>query len=323
MADFPISGAQNYIQVGRETTYGTGVTCNQPLGHNTSITPSENMNETPVYGLGSPYPSKVFAGLFEGKLTINFDLASTYFMRLVMGTVTDGGAEPFTHTYNDNTGYAVTSFTLEDGSDLDQDVVSKYAGCAVDSCEMTCRVGEPTSVVLNCLYASTTKANTGLDTTPAADAEDLLIFSEGSWQFPSGTTIARVQSITLRILKNAQLIWGLGSRVATKAIWKQMIFEWDAEIAFENDAMLETLYGQTTGPLTATNPAGQASFVLTWTNGGATTALRSLVITLGTSQIVSMEIPKKVGELTIQRVKGFSISKTSAVGTDNTATNPL
>jgi hypothetical protein len=284
------------------------------------------MNETPVYGLGSPYASKTFAGLFEGKITCNFDLASTYFLELVMGSCTDADdvTYGYSHTYVDNTGYAASSFTLEDGSDLDQDVIQKYLGCVVDTCEMTMRVGESTPVVLNCLYACTLKSNAGIDTSPATDAEDLLIFSEGSMQMPSGTTLVRVQSVVLRILKNAQLVWGVGSRIASKAIWKQMIFEWDLDLAFENDDLLEQFYGQATGPLTGTNPAGAASLVLTWSNAGATTARRSLTVTLSTSQIVNVDIPKKVGELTVQRVRGFSIgAPTSIVGIDNTATNPL
>jgi hypothetical protein len=323
LADFPVGGAMSYIQAGKEATYGTAAgAITVAFGHGQSITPDESMNETPVAGLGSPYPTKTYAGLFEGKLAINFDLASSYFLELVMGGCTDAGATPYTHTYIDNTGYVASSFTVEDGSDLDQDVVLQYLGCVVDSCEIVSRVGEPTAVTINALYGKCTKANTGLDATPATDAEDLLIFSEGSFQMPSGSTLARVQAITLRIIKNAQLIMGLGSRLATKAIWKNMLFEWDLELTFENDDLYEQFYGQATGPLAATNPAGAASLVLTWTNGGASSATRSLVITLTTSQITSMSVSKKVEELTIQNVKGFSINKTSIVGSDNTATNP-
>jgi len=284
------------------------------------------MNETPVYGLGSPYASKTYAGLFEGKLTINFDMASTYFWELIMGSCndTDDPTYGYAHTYVDNTGYAVSSFSVEDGSDLDEDVVIKYLGCVVDSAELTFRVGETTPVTLNCLYASETKANAGLDTTPAADTEELLIFSEGSVQIPSGVTLARIQGGTLRPLKNAQLVWGLGSRIASKAIWKTMIFELDLDMAFENDNLLETFYGQATGPLTATNPTGAASAVLTWSNAAATTARRSLTITLSTTQIISYSIPKKIGEMTVLSVKCFCIgAPTSIVGIDNTTLNPL
>lgn len=284
------------------------------------------MNETPVYGLGSPYASKTYAGLFEGKLTVNFDMASTYFWELIMGACTDADDPTYgySHTYIDNTGYAISSFSVEDGSDLDEDIVMKYLGCVVDNMEMTFKVGEATGVTLNCIYANELKANAGIDTTPAADTEELLIFSEGSVQFPSGTTLNRVQGGTLRAIKNAQLVWGLGSRIASKAIWKTMIFEMDIDMTLENDALIESFYGQATGPLTATNPAGVASLILTWSNAGATTARRSLTVTLGTTQIVSYSAPKKIGELTVITMKCFSIGvPTSIVGIDNTTTNPL
>lgn len=325
MVDAPVSGSASYIQVGKEDTYGSAAaSITVAFGHNQKITPDRNMNITPVYELGSPYASKVYSGLFEGRLTITFDLASTYFMELVMGKCTDGGSAPYTHTYLDNTGYTATSFTVENGIDLDTDSVFKYLGCVVDTCELVARVGEPTHITLNALYAEETKATTGFDTSPAADAEDLLIFSEGSVQLPSGATLARVQSFTMRMIKSALLIAGLGDRCPSKAVWRTMIFEFDMDISYENAALVEDLYGQATGPLTATNPAGEASLVLTFTNGGAGSAQRSLVFTLSTTYITSDTLPQAVEDHIVQSVRGFSIgAPTSIIGSDNTQTNPL
>ena len=329
MADAPVSGALSYIVVGLESTYGSvsGALAADKMiafGHNQKITVDRNMNTNPVYGLGSPHPSKVVSGVYEGRLTITFNLASTYFMELVMGNCSDGGAAPKTHTYADNTGYAVTSFTTANGINLDTDSVYAYLGCVVDSCEMTFRVGEPVGVTLNVLYANETKATTGIDATPAVDAELPMVFSEGSVQLPSGTTLARVQSLTLRIIKNAELVRGLGSRVATAAVWKTTRFEFDMEISYENADLVADMYGQATGPLTATMPAGEASLVLTCTNSGAGSATRSLVFTLSTTYITSDSLPQSVEDHMVQTVRGFSINApTSIIGSDNTATSPL
>ena len=326
MVDFPVGGSAAYMQVGKEATYAAVATTNVAFGHNQKVTVDRNINSTPVYGLGSPYASANFAGLFEGKLTITFDLASTYWLELAMGTCTDvdDGSFGYSHTYADNTGYVATSFSLENGINLDTDALFKYLGCVVDTFEMVSRIGEATHVTVNAPYANETLATTGLDTTPASDAEDLLIFSEGSVQLPSGTTLARVQSITLRGIKNAQLIPGLGSRIPSKAIWKTMIFEFDMELSFENDDMVVALYGQATGPLTATNPAAQASLILTWSNGAATTSRRSLTMTFGSTHIGSDSLPQAVEEHLVQSVKGYCIgAPTSIIGIDNTAANPL
>lgn len=332
MADFPVSGAAAHITVGLETTaYGTvsGAIAGDTMiafGHGQNIVVDRNMNTNPVHGLGSPYASKVTSGIFEGRLSINFILASTYFMELVMGKCTDADDPTYgySHTYADNTGYTATSFTVANGINLDTDSVFAYLGCVVDVCELVMRVGEPVSVTLTVPYAEETKATSGLDATPAVDAETPMVFSEGSLDIPSGTTLARVQAITLRAVKNAELIPGLGDRCPSKAIWKDMIFQFDMEISYENADMIEDLYGQATGPLTATIPAGEASLVLTISNGGATTARRSLTITLSTTFITSDTLPQRIGEHMVQTCRGFCIgAPTSIVGIDNTATSPL
>lgn len=284
------------------------------------------MNTNPVYGLGSPYASKAYSGMFEGRLTVNFILASTYFMELVMGKCNDAddGTYGYSHTYADNTGYTVTSCSIENGLDLDTDQVFTYLGCVVDTCELNLRIGEPVGVTLNMLYANETKATSGRDTSPDADGEEPLVFSEGSLEIPDSTTIARVQSCTLRMVKNAQLIYGLGSRVASKAVWKNMIFEFDLEVSMENADLLEDEYGQSSGPLTATNPAGEATLTLMISNGGSTTARRHLEIKLTNTFIKSDSIPMNVGDHMVQRVSGFCINApTSIIGMDNTSTSPL
>ena len=332
MADAPVSGAASMLTVGLEAaaTYGTvsGAVVGDTMiafGHNQKITVERNMNTTPVYGLGSPYASKTYSGLFEGKLTVDFIMASTYFMELVMGKCEDGGSAPYTHTYADNTGYTATSCSIENGIDLGtNDSVFVYLGCVVDTCEIVARVGEPVDVTLNFMYAEETKATSGLDATPAVDAEEPLVFSEGSVEIPSGATLARVQSFSMRIVKNAQLIPGLGDRCPSKAIWKSMLFEFDMDISYENADMIEDLYGQATGPLTGTNPDGEASLVLTFTNSGATSATRSLVLTMQETFITSDSLPQNVAEHMVQTVHGFCIgAPTRIIGSDNTGTSPL
>lgn len=329
MADAPVTGAHSYVTVGLEATYGTESPAHAAdhgiaFGHNQKVTVDRNMNTVPIYGLGSPHPSKTVSGRYEGRLTVNFTLASTYFMELVMGKCADAGSAPYTHTYSDNTGYTVTSCSIENGVNLDTDSVFMYLGCVVDSCELVGRVNEPVNVTLNFLYAEETKATTGLDATPATDSETPMVFSEGSVQLPSGTTLARVQSFTMRINKNAELIAGLGDRCPSAAVWKNTLFEFDMEISYENADLVEDMYGQVTGPLTATNPAGEATMVLTFTNSGSGSAERSLTITMGYTFIASDSLPQAVEDHMVQTVHGFSIAApTSIIGDDNTATSPL
>ena len=327
MADIPVTGSASYIQYDFETTFKTlAPGTYKAFGHNQRITVDRNANITRVWGLGSPEASKVVAGRFEGRLNITFDLASTYFLKAVMGKVADGGATPYTHTYTYNTGYTVTSISVENGITLgegaDGDSLFKYLGCLVDSCEMAATIGDAAKVILNCLYATETKATSGIDATPAVDAEDILIFSEGSLDIPSGSTLARVQRFTLRIVRNAELVWGLGNRTATKGIWKVTEFNFELDLSYENADLIEDAYGQATGPLTTTIPAGEASLVLTFTNGGAGALQRSLVITLTTTFVNTDSLPQDPGAHMVLGVTGFSLGETSIIGSDNTAATP-
>lgn len=331
MANFPVSGSASAITVGLETTYGSvsGAVAGDTMiafGHNQKINVERNMNTRGVWGLGSPYASKAYSGLFEGRLTIDFTLASTYFMELVMGKCTDAddATYGYSHTYADNTGYTVTSCSIENGVNLDTDSVFVYLGCVVDSCELRARIGESVDITLNMLYAEETKATSGLDTSPDTDTEEPLVFSEGSLDIPDGTTLARVQSFTLRFIKNAQLIAGLGDRCPSKAVWRNMAFEFDLEISYENADLIEDMYGQATGPLTATNPAGEATLTLMISNAGSGTARRHLEIKLTNTFITSDSLPQNIEEHMVHRVRGFCLNApTSIIGMDNTATSPL
>lgn len=324
IADAPITGALSYIQVGdEETAFGTlSASTVTALGHKQEITIDPTMNTEPIYGLGNPYAANSVSGIFEGRLTLNFVMGATYFLTFVMGLCTDVSATPDTHTYTDATGYAVRSFSVENGINLDTDSLFKYLGCVVDTCEITGRVGGTIDVTMNVMYANETKATSGLDATPGVDSELPFVFSQASVQLPSGTTLARVQSFTFRIVKNAELIPGLGSRIASNAVWKESLFEFEMELSYENAAMIEDMYGQATGPLTTTNPAGEATMVFTITNSGAAAAERSLTFTMGKTFITGHTLPQRVGEHMVQSVRGYSITETSIVGVDETPSSP-
>lgn len=327
MADFPVTGAAAYIQYDFEAaaTYGTlAIGTFKAFGHGQSISVDRTMNMRRIYGLGDVDAKDTVAGLFEGRLRIDFLLASTYFLKAVMGAVadTDNLTYGYDHTYSDNTGHTVTSISVENGIDLDTDSLFKYLGCVVERCVIRGAVGEPVTVSLDLVYAEETKATIGLDATPAADAEEPMVFSEGSVDLPSGTTLARVQSFELEIVRNPRLIAGLGDRCPSKAVWQERQWNFRMDISYENANLIEDMYGQATGPLTATNPAGEASLVLTFSNAGATTARRSLIFTMARTHIVSDTLPQRIEEHLVQSVSGWCEDYTSIVGIDNTAATP-
>lgn len=327
MADFPVTGAASYIQYGWEAaaTYGTAATTiDKAFGHGQRITVNRNSNLERIWGLGNPYATKITAGRFEGSLTVEFILASTYFLKAVMGTVADADDATFghSHTYTHNTGYTATSITIENGLNLDTDNVYKYLGCIVSSCEISCTVGEPIRVRLEFLYANESLATSGLDASPATDAEEPMEFAEASLEIPNATAIARVQSFIFTISKEPEILYGLGGRDGKKAVWRRTSYDFRMTTTEENDDFIADEYGQATGPLTTTIPAGEASLELTISNGGSGTARRHLIFLMTTTFLTSDSLPQDVGSTLIHDWTGYCLGHTSMIGMDNTAATP-
>jgi len=324
MAEAPISGAAAYCQYGwEETAFATeSASLDKAFGKDVKVTINPRMPYKRLYGLGSPEAVAAVALGYEGNLTIEFTLASSYFLKGVFGTVDDGGATPFTHTYDYNTGYTTTSMSIEVGFDLDTDNVYKFLGCVVDSCVISGKVGEEVKVTLNIKYANETKATTGLDAEPAEDAETPMTFAQGSLEIPNATTIARVDSFTLTIARNAKMLYGLGSRIPSAAIWLNTAFDFSLKSTYENDDFIEDFYGQTTGPYTATTPAGNGSLELTITNSGAGALERSVVFLMTTTYFEAVSKKASSEEEVMQDIVGFCLGQTSVIGSDNTETTP-
>lgn len=280
-----------------------------------------------IWGLGAPDAVKTVAGAFEGRVTVDFSLASSYWLKSVMGEVGSVGTDPTTHTYVDTDGdptakYKVASLSIENGVDLDTDSVSKYLGCTFDRGTIRGSVNEPVAVSLDYTYADETLASIGIDATPAVDTEDVLVFSHGSVQLPSGTTLARVESFELEIVRNARLHRSIGDRVATAASWLAREWNFRMSLTYENSSLLQDFFGAADAPLNTGQPAGEASLVLTFTNGGAGDVERSLTITLTTTFVTAISRPQRVGEVLMQEVSGWSLGATSIIAVDSTAAVP-
>jgi len=324
--DIPVTGAMSYIQYGWESTYGSASgTIDKAFGHDVKITNIErDHGSIPIYALGSNDPSKAAAGKFAGSISVEFVMASTYFMRAVLGLETIGGAGPYTHTYAYNTGNVVTSITIEHGIDLDTDNVYKYLGCVLRTCEIVCSINEPIKVRLIFDYANESLAAVGYDASPATDSEEPFSYSQASLEIPNGTVINRVQSFTLTINRNPTITYSLDDRRGQKAVWGETRWEWRMTVAEENDDLIADAYGQATGPLQKTLPSGEASLELTIQNSDTSPATdeRKLVFLMSTTHIGSDTMSVEVGSVIFHDFSGYCLGKTSIIGTDNTTPTP-
>lgn len=333
MAQTTASGALSYLNYGFETTEGTvAATFPRPFGQGAKITINRKNNMDRIFGLGARNASANVAKKYEGTCNVEFLLGAgntaighggASWLRAVLGAVpTDGGAGPYTHSYAEsNTLY---SFSIANGVDMGtNDYVSSLIGCKVNVCTISAAVDEVATVKLDCLYRTESMATSGLSSQVAA-TEDPLSFAQGTLSV-AGTTVGYVQSFELTITNNVEYIWGLGSRYSTASAAKTRTYDIRMNVAFSDvSLLLEKFFGKAATvaatDLATLNPAGVAC-VLTFTNGGATTALRSIVFTFANLYLNEHSLPLDVNEVVKEDVTGYALSCTSIVVTNNTNTD--
>ena len=321
MAQSPTSGYGSYVNYGFETTFGTGVVCGRTFGHGPKITASMKNNMERIWGLGARNATVNVAKKFEASLSVEFVLSHASFFRAVLGEVTDAdiGGGLYTHTYEETD--TIPSITVETGTELGtNDEVSTFKGCKINTITVTAAVGEVVKVRAELLSQTMTLA-----TTPYAGqvvaTEDPFVFSQGTLQLPSGATLANVQSIELTFNNSLELLWGLGSRIATASIEKMREYNFRCTMAFAQVTDLMTKFLGASGNPLAGTPAETATMILTFTNGGATTALRTLAFNLASVSLNADTLPKDVNEVIKEDVEGWARTGTSIVWTNATASD--
>ena len=327
------SGALSYCQFGFESSEGTvAASFPRPFGHGTKLTINRKNNMERVFGLGARNASANVAKKYEGTCTVEFLLGAgetaiahggASWLRAVLGAIpTDAGATPYTHTYAESN--TLTAFSLANAVEMGTaDYVSALIGCKVNSCNITAAVDEVAKVKLDCLYRTESLATTGIGSA-VVPTEVPLTFAQGTLTV-NGTTVGYVQSIDLTINNNVEMIWGLGSRYSTANAAKQRQYDIKMSVVFSDvSLLLEKFYGHAS-PVAATdlatlNPAGVA-LVLTFDNGGATSASRKIVFTFANFYINEHSLPLDVNDVVKEDVNGYALSCTSIVVSNNTSTD--
>lgn len=315
MAQAVTGGYGAYCNYGYEATYASAATGTRVFGHGTKLTISRKNSMERVHSLGYRNAQANVAKKYEGSASLDFNMSNGSFLRAVLGAVADAGVGPYTHTYSETD--AIPSFSIVNGVELGtNDYVSVLTGCKVNSCTISAAVDETVKVKLDCLYKTETLATSGIGS-QVAETEDLFTFAHGTLSL-GGSTVGNVQSVELTINHNLEMVWGLGSRLATTGIGKTRTYDLKMTVAFsQNTDLLTKMLGSTSAPLAGT-PASVAC-VLTFTNSGAGTAERSVVATFANVYLNEETLPLDVNEVIKEDVTGWALSCTNVVYTNNTA----
>jgi len=318
MTAYPISGTAAYAQFGWESTYGTKVTCDKAFGLGVKLNVSRKNNMERVYGLGARNATTTVPKQYEGNFSADFVMSSPWFLRAFTGAapVKTGGG-PYTYTYSESN--TVGSFTIENGFDLDVDRAIFLDGCKCNTMTITGAVNELAKVKIDGNYKTEEKSDSL--TSVAVPGEEAFVFQQGTLQYPSGTTLADVQSCEITMTNNNEPIYGLGSRFNTSQVPKQREYNVRVTLAFEDPTkILDLFYGATGAP--AATVAEQATLILTFTNGLGTTNLRSITFNFADLKIDDESINLDPNEVIKEDVTIFARTLTSIVAINNTTSEP-
>lgn len=300
-------------------TYGTAATTiSTVFGNGATVGVSLSNNTERLYGLGARNASKLVTKKFDVSWNTDFALGNAYFLEAVMGTKgAESGTGAFGRTYSENN--TCPSLTIKNAFNLDTDSLHSILGAKVNSMTINCNVGEVAKVRLEGFAQKMTKTST-LGTTSSGDSEDPLIFSGASIKLGS-TTGLDIQSMEITVGNNTEMLFGLGSRFATKGVEKAREYSFRINEAYEDDTfMLEPFMGNATTPATA--PANIATLIATFTNGLSTTFLRSLQATFSNIQLPTYDYTLDINEIIKEGATYFALSCGGFTYTNNSSNSP-
>lgn len=314
----PLSGALSFMNYGWETAFGTSSTqINKTFGYGDRITSLTRRNNVErVFGLGARNAQALPVKQYEGNISVEFILSNPWFLRGVMGTCTDAGSGPFTHTFTESN--TLPSITVINEVDTDTKHVATLLGAKVANMSITAAINELARVRLDMPYKTETEGTTTV--ADVAETFDLFTFANASFELPNATTITDVQNCEVTINNSLELVYGLGSRFAQNGPVKTREYGSRVSRTFEESAaLLEKLYGGGTAPVAA--PGETATLELVFDNALTTTSQRQVSFIFTGVMPDEHNMPQDPTALIIEDVP-LIMRSLSATAIDNTSVCP-
>ena len=335
------TGSFAYLQYVRESTFGTAgstiQSAGEQFGFEQKITGwSFTNNKMALAQLGDVRVKTYAYGQTRGSLSIDFVLSSPWFIGLIgfkeAADTCVGSVK--THTWDIDTTSAtetIESFTTQIGQEAGgTDIVRTLTGGIVNSASISTSIGEVARVSLDSNYKNEALVTTGADASPAALCvanHTPYTFAHGELRFPDGTVITEVQDIDVTFNQNADHIWGIGNSTASSGIRRLFEITGKFKAAHTDSVQLQKVYAQqkdtlaNTGAGAETLLAEQPSLRLTFSNGLAGTALRSIVFDFDGIALDDISVNIEPNEPIFEDLS-FQARLCEAVATNNTQARP-
>lgn len=187
---------------------------NKPFGSDATLSTFEGSNNAVrQFNPNSRDAREVIERQFDGSWSVEFTLTNPWWLRSVIdnNVSTSGTSAPYTHTFSGDVPYSMQITQQVEDPSTDTERVLK--GCVVASAEISVSGPGEGTVTLEGAYADESFTSGVTLTSQPTINEDPLHFGEATLD-RAGSTISLVQSVSVSIENNTDLIYELGSRTA-------------------------------------------------------------------------------------------------------------
>jgi hypothetical protein len=312
------------------STYKTTSETNyKSFGHDIKLTSFQiNNNVKKHYGIGN-YEALQQVGLaFEGSMGLDFVLGDPWWFSCLTGNIAaTTGAGPYTHKFIDTGGSpsslaAMKSMTIDMNYDFSTASHHTIKGAVINKLTMNLNVDEDVRCQMDLAFADSTWSESAL-TTKVNSTDAPYTFAYASVEFPTSTTITKVQSATLGLSRNPEIKRALGSRVGNFFITKKSDYDFTMKLPFDIATLLKYTYGSSSSVSPDAILTETANMKVLLNNGAATTANRQLEFNFVGQLINTLDTSASVEDLMTQDAV-FSIRQVSKIqAINNTSTQPV
>lgn len=201
--------AQYTYLVGKESTWGTGVTTDKDLGIITDINNDPRREVVESAGISDISPIAFHEGIKEGVHSVTMEFQHGRIFEFILGAAThtsSGSDQKHSWTGADN---EPPSFTAQTGSNISTgDVGLQYTGCLIESAELSWELNG----LLMLSFTARSKFPTKISTVPAHIVSTLPTYPHGYGTIQiNGVTATKVQSGRIAFSKTLAPVDGVGS----------------------------------------------------------------------------------------------------------------
>lgn len=308
-----------YVLIGKESTWGTGVSATKDIGIVQEVDVRANQNFLKSHSLGArevqfltPLAFTVAGRL--GPIQVQHGRIFEYVFGTVAHLETTGD---WTHTFTEG---ILPSFTLEDGINSTADYVQKFTGCKINTATLSIDTGGVLTVSID-LTAKTIDQNTSAQTKIISTIPP---FAYSQVHLKTGADLsevelAEVQNLEITFGQNLDTDTGkgLGVRTLQQLTERERTYDFRFSMVFNDETEYQRFLGGT-GLIGDTTVPTAFSLIVNAHNGVTLgSGRRELYIKFQNCVYNEAGKPVRVGNLIIQDFVGHAKTLASAYMVDN------